>query len=81
MTETTDAPVTHMTASTQFVDVAGMRVAFRRFGAAGATVLVMLQHFRGNLDNWDPALTGFLTALDLSYDAIVEWGIPDHGAR
>jgi pimeloyl-ACP methyl ester carboxylesterase len=60
MTDMTDAPVTHMTAVTQFVDAAGLRFAFRRFGAAGATPLVMLQHFRGNLDNWDPALTDAL---------------------
>jgi pimeloyl-ACP methyl ester carboxylesterase len=53
----TDAPPTHMTAVTQFVDAAGVRFAYRRFGVAGATPLVMLQHFRGNLDNWDPALT------------------------
>ena len=53
-TETrTDAPVTHMTVVTQFIDAAEVRFAFRRFGAPGATPLVMLQHFRGNLDNWD----------------------------
>jgi pimeloyl-ACP methyl ester carboxylesterase len=39
-----------------------VRFAYRRFGAAGATPLVMLQHFRGNLDNWDPALTDGLAA-------------------
>ncbi len=60
-TETrTDAPVTHMTAVTQFVDAGDVRFSFRRFGAPGATPLVMLQHFRGNLDNWDPALTDAL---------------------
>jgi pimeloyl-ACP methyl ester carboxylesterase len=32
--------------------------AYRRFGNADASdpPLVMLQHFRGNLDNWDPLL-------------------------
>jgi pimeloyl-ACP methyl ester carboxylesterase len=35
----------------------GVSYAYRRLGAAGgAPPLVMLQHFRGNLDNWDPAL-------------------------
>jgi pimeloyl-ACP methyl ester carboxylesterase len=48
---------THQTAETRFVDAGGVRFAFRRFGHRGATPLVMLQHFRGNLDNWDPALT------------------------
>jgi pimeloyl-ACP methyl ester carboxylesterase len=50
---------THQTAETRFIDVGGVRLAYRRFGASGATPLVMLQHFRGNLDNWDPALTGW----------------------
>jgi pimeloyl-ACP methyl ester carboxylesterase len=52
----TDAAVTHMTAATQFVDATGVRFAYRRFGTARATPLLLLQHFRGNLDNWDPAL-------------------------
>jgi pimeloyl-ACP methyl ester carboxylesterase len=53
---------THQTAETRFVDAGGVRFAYRRFGASDATPLVMLQHFRGNLDNWDPALTDGLAA-------------------
>ena len=35
----------------------GVRYAYRRFGNSGGGVpVVLLQHFRGNLDNWDPAL-------------------------
>jgi pimeloyl-ACP methyl ester carboxylesterase len=36
----------------------GITYAYRRFGNAttGDPPLVMLQHFRGNLDNWDPLL-------------------------
>src|SRR3954452_20098732 len=36
----------------------GVTYAYRRFGnaAADAPPLVFFQHFRGNLDNWDPAL-------------------------
>ncbi|HEX6713305.1 MAG TPA: alpha/beta hydrolase, partial [Thermoleophilaceae bacterium] len=30
--------------------------AYRTTGAGDANPLVLLQHFRGNLDNWDPAL-------------------------
>ena len=56
----TQSPVTHQTAQTQLVDVGGVWLAFRRFGKPGATPLLMLQHFRGNLDNWDPALTDAL---------------------
>ena len=33
----------------------GFDFAYREFGV-GAIALVLLQHFRGNLDNWDPAL-------------------------
>ncbi|HYX76812.1 MAG TPA: alpha/beta hydrolase [Gaiellaceae bacterium] len=35
--------------------------AYREFGA-GDVPLVLLQHFRGNLDNWDPALIEVLAA-------------------
>jgi len=34
--------------------------AYRRFGRPADLPLVMLQHFRGNLANWDPALTDAL---------------------
>src|SRR4051812_24122613 len=34
----------------------GIDYAYRATGASDATPLVALQHFRGNLDNWDPAL-------------------------
>src|SRR2546423_11362327 len=34
----------------------GVSYAYRTTGASDATPLVLLQHFRGNLDNWDPAL-------------------------
>jgi len=34
----------------------GVDYAYRATGATDATPLVLLQHFRGNLDNWDPAL-------------------------
>ena len=36
----------------------GVSYAYRRFGfpSVGVPPLVMLQHFRGNLDDWDPLL-------------------------
>jgi pimeloyl-ACP methyl ester carboxylesterase len=37
----------------------GVDYAYRDVGE-GATTLVLLQHFRGNLDNWDPALVDAL---------------------
>jgi pimeloyl-ACP methyl ester carboxylesterase len=54
------APITHNTAETQVVAAAGVEFAYRRFGRPTDLPLVMLQHFRGNLDNWDPALTDAL---------------------
>src|SRR5271170_6449867 len=47
----------HLTAPTQFVEGAGIRFAYRRFGKTGGTPLVFNQHFRGSLDYWDPAVT------------------------
>ncbi len=37
----------------------GIDYAYRETGE-GAVPLVLLQHFRGNLDNWDPALVDAL---------------------
>ena len=51
---------THVTAPTRFVEVGGIRYAYRRFGAETGTPLVFLQHFRGGLDNWDPLVTDLL---------------------
>src|SRR3954468_2978757 len=47
-----------LTAENLSVEVGDVSFAYRRFSNAqtGAPPLVMLQHFRGNLDNWDPAL-------------------------
>ena len=40
----------------------GTTYAYRRFGRAGMIPVVFLQHFRGNLDNWDPALVDDIAA-------------------
>jgi pimeloyl-ACP methyl ester carboxylesterase len=55
---------THDTAPTEFVEANGIRFAYRRFGspAAGSTPIVFFQHFVGNLDDHDPAISdGFAT--------------------
>jgi len=44
-------------APTRFVTANGVRYAYRRFGADTGTPVVFLQHFRGGMDNWDPAVT------------------------
>ena len=48
---------THNTVPTQYVEAGGIRFAYRRFGMPAMTPLVFLQHFRGNMDNYDSAIT------------------------
>ena len=56
------ATVSYTGASTQRVAAGnGIEYAYRDPGAGDAP-LVLLQHFRGNLDNWDPALVDALAA-------------------
>jgi pimeloyl-ACP methyl ester carboxylesterase len=40
----------------------GVDYTYRDTGGEGRVPLVLLQHFRGNLDNWDPALIDALAA-------------------
>jgi pimeloyl-ACP methyl ester carboxylesterase len=52
------APAGQLTAENLSLEVGEDSFVYRRFGneQTVAPALVMLQHFRGNLDNWDPAL-------------------------
>ena len=61
MSETSPVP-TYVDAENQLLSASnGVDYAYRSTGGASdATVLVTLQHFRGNLDNWDPALVDAL---------------------
>jgi pimeloyl-ACP methyl ester carboxylesterase len=54
----TTTSTTTSTAPTRFLDAAGERYAYRRFGhqETSALPLLCLQHFTGTLDNWDPAV-------------------------
>src|SRR6202165_672052 len=52
----------HQTAPTQFVDAAGVRCAYRRFGKSGGVPLVFNMHFTGTMDHWDPLVTDGLAA-------------------
>ncbi len=52
----------HQTAPTQFVDAAGIRFAYRRFGKSGGVPLVFNMHFTGTMDHWDPLVTDGLAA-------------------
>jgi pimeloyl-ACP methyl ester carboxylesterase len=56
------ATVSYAGTATQRVTAGnGIEYAYRDLGA-GDVPLVLLQHFRGNLDNWDPALVDALAA-------------------
>ncbi|USU06553.1 alpha/beta hydrolase [Sphingomonadaceae bacterium OTU29LAMAA1] len=48
---------THQNAPTQFIEAGQNRYAYRRFGNSTGTPIVLLQHFTGGLDHWDPAFT------------------------
>jgi pimeloyl-ACP methyl ester carboxylesterase len=54
--------LTHNSAPTRFVEADGIRFAYRRFGNPIGTPIVLIQHFMGNLDNYDPAITDALAA-------------------
>jgi pimeloyl-ACP methyl ester carboxylesterase len=58
---TTGPVATYVEAENQMVHAGnGVDYAYRVTGDSGAPPLIMLQHFRGNLDNWDPALVDAL---------------------
>ncbi len=50
------------TAPTRYIEGAGIRFAYRRLGPSTGTPLVLLQHFSGNIDAWDPAVVNALAA-------------------
>ena len=45
------------TAPTRFLETGKEKYAYRRFGSGPDLPLLLLQHFTGTLDNWDPAVT------------------------
>jgi pimeloyl-ACP methyl ester carboxylesterase len=51
---------THETAPTRFIEANGIRYAYRSFGKESGVPLVFLQHFRGTMDDWDPAVVNGL---------------------
>lgn len=59
------AASTQLTAANLFVEAGnGITYAYRRFGNSvpDTSPLLFLQHFRGNLDNWDPELVDAIAA-------------------
>jgi pimeloyl-ACP methyl ester carboxylesterase len=54
---------TYSELSNQVISAAnGIEYTYREIGSGGTLPLVLLQHFRGNLDNWDPALIDALAS-------------------
>ena len=51
-----------LTAPTEFLQTPKEKYAYRRFGTKSKYPLLLLQHFTGTLDNWDPAVTDPLAA-------------------
>lgn len=56
------ASATLETAPTHYIEGSGIRFAYRRLGPSTGTPLVLLQHFSGNIDAWDPAVVNALAA-------------------
>ena len=50
------------TAPTLYVEGGGIRFAYRLLGPSTGTPLLLLQHFSGNIDAWDPAVVNALAA-------------------
>ena len=58
----------HVEAPTQFIETRKEKYAYRRFGTKTGTPLLLLQHFTGTLDNWDPLVTDGLAK---SHDVVL----------
>jgi hypothetical protein len=52
---------------TQYIEFQGTKFAFRKFGEESSVPLLLLIHFRGSMDNWDPKL------LDAFASAGIKW--------
>jgi pimeloyl-ACP methyl ester carboxylesterase len=55
-----DEGATLETAPTRYVEAGGIRFAYRELGPSTGIPLVLLQHFSGNIDAWDPAVVNAL---------------------
>jgi pimeloyl-ACP methyl ester carboxylesterase len=55
-------PDTLERAPTRYVDSGGLRFAYRRLGPKAGIPLILLQHFTGTMDAWDPAVVNALAA-------------------
>lgn len=62
ITQQSEAVYTHQTAPTQYVDAAGIRFSYRRFGKKQGVPLLLHIHFTGTMDYWDPLVIDGLAA-------------------
>ncbi len=61
--QVTDDTMSQYTTPNREVDtLKGSNYSYRRYGKEGTIPVVFFQHFRGNLDNWDPALVDDIAA-------------------
>ena len=49
--------ITQQNSPTLYVEANGIRFAYRSLGALSEVPLLFFQHFIGNMDDWDPAIT------------------------
>jgi pimeloyl-ACP methyl ester carboxylesterase len=47
----------HLEAPTQTIEAQNIRFAYRRLGKSTGTPLLLIPHFRGGMDHWDPLVT------------------------
>ena len=52
----------HETARTQFAQVGDVRFAYRRFGRPRGLLLLLVNYWAANMDDWDPKLTNGFAA-------------------
>lgn len=57
---TDEASLTLETAPTKYVESEGIKFAYRSLGPRTGVSLVLLQHFSGHMDSWDPAVVNGL---------------------
>ncbi|MEO7978854.1 alpha/beta hydrolase [Flavobacterium sp.] len=53
---------THKTAPTKSINVNGSDFTYRSFGRKEGIPVLFLQHFTGNMDNWDPEVTNAIAS-------------------
>ena len=57
---TASAGVKLETAPTKFIEANGIKFSYRSLGTKAGTPLILLQHFTGTMDSWDPAVVNGL---------------------